>query len=302
MSAAQISIVVPTYNEAADIAATLDAAVSLEHPDVEVIVVDASTDETPAIVSGYGARGVRLIRQTRGRGRAAARNEGILAATGAIVVVLNADVRLPADFAARILAHYAAGADYVLVESRVTNLDRAAPRYIQALHELEYPARPDIEASMHWTEGFSCRREAALAVGLFPEGRSAPLVAGEDGWFGDRLRDAGYRKIFDRTIVVTHVAPERIGDFWRQRVGRGRGWPQVLRDRHGWSTGRIAGVAVKVGVRELPALVVPVPSVWRGWRLARLSSRGRRDWLAMTALDWTDRLARLVGLVGGIRP
>lgn len=296
----RVTIVIPTCNEVADIRATLDSLMALDEDDLEVIVVDASRDATPEIVARYPSPPFRLIRQSRGRGRSAARNEGILAARGEIVVILNADVRLPRDFVRRILPHYAQGADYVLVESRVTNLESAPPRYVQALHELQYPARPDVDARMSWTEGFSCRREAALAVGLFPEGRAVPLVAGEDGWFGDRLAAAGYRKVFDRGIVVTHVMPPDLAGFWRQRVGRGRGWPQVLHERAGWPLPRIMLPVVKVsGLRAL-ALLLPFRALWRGWRLSARSPRGRADWLAFAALDWLESAATLRGLLAGV--
>jgi glycosyltransferase involved in cell wall biosynthesis len=291
--------VVPTRDEAADIAATLDAALALAHDDLEVLVVDDSRDATPAIVARYPSPPVRLLRQSRGRGRAAARNEGILAAGGEIVVVLNADVRLPPDFVRRILPHYAAGADYVLVENRVANVERAAPRYLQALHEHDYPARPDVEAVMQWTEGFSCRRAAALAVGLVPEGSTVPLLAGEDGWFGDRLAAAGYRKAFDRGIVVTHVTPPDLRGFWRQRAGRGQGGPQILHERHGWPLGRIARASVNTIIGRLLELAIPVAPLRRGWRLSAHSSRGRRDWLPFSALAWVESAATAWGIARG---
>ena len=43
-------------------------------------------------------------------------------------------------------------------------------------------------ANMEWTEGFSCRREAALKAGLFPTGFPVAICAGEDGFFGQGLR------------------------------------------------------------------------------------------------------------------
>ena len=106
---ADVSVVIPTRNEADDVRATLDALLALEGGAREIVVVDASDDGTPAVVAGYPPP-VRLVRQSRGRGRAAARNEGILAARGEIVVVLNADVRLPSDFLARILRALRGGA------------------------------------------------------------------------------------------------------------------------------------------------------------------------------------------------
>jgi cellulose synthase/poly-beta-1,6-N-acetylglucosamine synthase-like glycosyltransferase len=295
-----VSIVIPTYNEATDISETLDSLMALTYAPLEVLVVDASGDETPQIVESYPPDRVRLIRQTRGRGRAAARNEGILLARGEIVIILNADVRLPPDFLQRLLPHYAQGADYVLVESRVSNLEHTTARYVQALHEFHYPPRPEVEARMNWTEGFSCRREAALAVGLIPEGEGLTLVAGEDGWFGEMLEAAQYRKVFDRTLVVTHAMPPDLPGFWHQRVGRGQGTVQVWQQRDGWPLNKLTLTIAQLTLLIGLGLLLPLPAVWRGWRLARYSPKGRKDWLAFAALDWIESAANVRGLWIGL--
>jgi glycosyltransferase involved in cell wall biosynthesis len=295
-----VSIIIPTYNEAADIRATLDSLAALDYDDYEVLVVDASGDATPEIVTSYPSSKVKLIRQSRGRGRAAARNEGVLAAQGELVIILNADVSLPRDFIKRILPHYEAGADYVLVESRVTNTQFVMPRYIQALHEFHYPARPDVEARMNWTEGFSCRREAALKVGLIPEGDASPLVAGEDGWFGEKLAEAGYKKVFDRSIVVTHVMPTNLGEFWHQREGRGQGTPQVWFGRDGWTLSKITTQVLMLSIPIGLALLIPIPALWRAWQLSAFSPRRRADWLPFAALGWVESAANLMGLFKGV--
>ena len=294
-----VSIIVPTHNEEADIRETLDSLIALDYADFEVLVVDASSDSTPRIVAGYPAERVMLIRQSRGRGRAAARNEGILAARGEIVVILNADVRLPPDFIQAILPHYERGADYVLVESRVTNTQYATARYVQALHEYYYPPRRDVEDKMNWTEGFSCRRDAAIAVGLIPEGRDVTLVAGEDGWFGEKLAAAGYRKVFDRRIVVTHVMPPDIVSFWHQRVGRGQGTPQVWHGRDGWSLSKIAKTVFGICNLSALALLVPLPAIWRGWQISAYSPHRHSDWMVFAVLNWLESAANLYGLVKG---
>lgn len=295
-----VSIIVPTYNEAADIQDTLEALMVLDYDDLEVLVVDASSDATPQIVSRYPPERVRLVRQSRGRGRAAARNEGILLARGEIVIILNADVRLPRDFIRRLLPHYQAGAEYVLVESVVTNTEHATARYIQALHKLHYPARPEVETNMSWTEGFSCRRAAAIAVGLIPEGAAVPLVAGEDGWFGEKLAAAGYRKIFDRTLIVTQVMPPDLSGFWHQRAGRGQGAIQVWYMRDGWSFRRIVIIVARLCFLSTLSLLFPVLPLYRAFALAYYSPRGRADWLTFAALDWLESLANLCGLINGV--
>ena len=295
-----VSIIIPTYNEADDIRETLESLIALDYEDKEIIVVDASKDETPKIIKNYPSDQVKLIIQSRGKGRAAARNEGIMAARGEIVIILNADVRLPKDFIQCILKHYEAGADYVLVESRITNIEELPARYAQVLHEYYFPPRPDIEARMNWTEGFSCRRSAALAVGLFPEGKTFPLVAGEDGWFGEKLATAGYQKIFDRSIVVTHIAPTSIKGFWDKRIERGRGVPPIWNLRDQWPLKRITRVVVTASVLSGFALIIPIPSIQRAWQQSFFSPRGRKDFLNFIFLDWLTTAGNVWGLIRGV--
>ncbi|MBI5054727.1 MAG: glycosyltransferase family 2 protein [Chloroflexi bacterium] len=295
-----VSIIIPTYNEADDIRQTLDSLVALDYEDKEIIVVDASQDNTPQIVRSYSTKQVTLIIQSRGKGRAAARNEGILAARGEIVIILNADVRLPSDFIQRILKHYEAGADYVLVESRITNIEKLPARYAQVLHEYYFPPRPEIEAHMNWTEGFSCRHSAALAAGLFPEGEAFPLVAGEDGWFGEKLAAAGHKKIFDRSIVVTHIAPASAKDFWDKRIERGRGVPPIWKLRDQWTLTHIIRVVITAAFLSSLALVIPMPSIQRAWQQSLFSPRGRKDFLNFIFLDWLTTAGNVWGLIRGV--
>ena len=91
-------------------------------------------------------------------------------------------------------------------------------------------------ANIEWTEGFSCRREAALKAGLFPTGFPVPICAGEDGFFGQGLRASAAKKAIDLSLQVDHVVPATFREFWRNRQGRGAGSAQVHRflDRWPW--------------------------------------------------------------------
>lgn len=271
----KFSIVVPTYNEEHDIAATLDSLVALDWPDREILIVDDSTDHTPEIVRGYFDRGVRLIRQERREGRCGARNLGILNATGEVVVILNADVRLPLDFLRRIAPYYEKEYDYVLVRSRVANMDDLFARYVECQGAVDhYRTNP---LWMEWTEGFSCRREAAIAAGLFPTGYAVPICAGEDGFFGDGLRCAGARKALDLDIVVEHVAPASLAEYWQIRKGRGKGSAQVRRFLEHWSFMRMYAWALLRLARTAAYAVTVLPVLIVAWRAAGESPRGMRD-------------------------
>lgn len=86
------SIIVPAFNVAKTLPATLDALFAQTFIDFEIIVVDdGSTDTTAAILQEYeGMPGFRVITQ-RNRGLAGARNTGIAAARGLYIGFCDAD-------------------------------------------------------------------------------------------------------------------------------------------------------------------------------------------------------------------
>jgi len=87
-----INVIIPTLNEADQIAATLSDLSRI--PEVETIVVDGgSRDATAALAEALGAR---VLRSTPSR--AAQMNAGAAAASGDIFVFLHADTRLPKEF------------------------------------------------------------------------------------------------------------------------------------------------------------------------------------------------------------
>ncbi len=284
------AVLIPTHNESADIRRTLEAAVAARYPRKEVIVIDdASTDDTAEIVAGYADRGVRLIRMPVNKGVAAARNLGLCSTAAEVVIILNADVILPPDFIERLAPHYEAGADFVVVESQAANVTDLFARFAQAYHDLAYRSNP-VQGKVDWSEGWSCRREAALAVGGFPE--EFPGASGEDAIFVDRLLGR-YKRVYDPAISVTHYVPHTLKEFWKQRLGRGRG---IAYRRFGYEKVRPRlwpmlrawlGVLLWLGSIFLP--------LWQGAKLARHSPRGWRDWPGMVWSHALDVLGHQLG-------
>jgi glycosyltransferase involved in cell wall biosynthesis len=111
-----LTVIVPAYNEAATVEVALRRvrAVPLR---LEIIVVnDASSDGTGAILDGLGKDGLvdRVIHHDKNRGKGAAIRSGVAAATGDVVVVQDADLEYdPADLPALLLPIRSRRADAV---------------------------------------------------------------------------------------------------------------------------------------------------------------------------------------------
>lgn len=87
------SVVIPTYNRATFIEATLQTVLRQTYPHYEVIVVDnASTDNTEELLRPYiGAGQIKFIRHDKNYERARSRNTGMAVARGDFVTLLDSD-------------------------------------------------------------------------------------------------------------------------------------------------------------------------------------------------------------------
>lgn len=92
-----ITVTVPCYNEEASIGDTLERILEIPYPGDRrhiVVISDASTDRTDAIVQTFASRGVELLRLPERRGKTAAENAAGSVLRGDIVVNIDATVRL----------------------------------------------------------------------------------------------------------------------------------------------------------------------------------------------------------------
>ena len=88
-----ISVIVPVYNVEKYLKRCVDSILNQTYTDFELLLVDdGSTDGGPQICDDYAARDprVRVIHKTNG-GLISARNEGIHAARGSYVCILDGD-------------------------------------------------------------------------------------------------------------------------------------------------------------------------------------------------------------------
>jgi cellulose synthase/poly-beta-1,6-N-acetylglucosamine synthase-like glycosyltransferase len=105
----KISITVPAYNEEGQIRGTIQSLLDTDYPADKrqiLIVSDASSDRTDAIVGEYADRGIQLLRMTERRGKGAAENAAAPHLTGEIVINTDASIRIGAASLKPLIARF----------------------------------------------------------------------------------------------------------------------------------------------------------------------------------------------------
>ncbi|GAB3868418.1 bifunctional polysaccharide deacetylase/glycosyltransferase family 2 protein [Dactylosporangium cerinum] len=213
-----VSVVVPAYNEAANIAATVRSLVGNDYPQLEVIVVDdGSTDATAEVVARLGLPGVRLIRQANA-GKPAALNTGVAAARGQLLVLVDGDTVFEPDAVGRLVQPFAdPSVGAVSGNTKVANRGGLLGRW----QHLEYVVGFNLDRRMF--DLGECMPTIPGAIGAF---RRAALLD-VDGVPGDTLAEdtdltmavlrAGWRAVYAERAVAWTEAPATLRQLWRQR-------------------------------------------------------------------------------------
>jgi glycosyltransferase involved in cell wall biosynthesis len=212
VSQVRVSVIVPTFNRAADVARCLDALERQTFKDFEVLVCDdGSTDDTAEVVSRYENRlNVRYHWAENFGGPARPRNAGVRLARGEYVAFLDADDWWMPEKLERSLCHLERGADFVYHDLYfVPRTGQARFRRKSPTAALETPAFDSLLRAGNVINNSSVvvRRALMENIGGFSEERN--LIAGEDyeAW----LRVARLTDRFERI-------PDALGYYW---VGSG---------------------------------------------------------------------------------
>lgn len=99
----RISIVMPAYNEEAVIGAILDRVARLGIADEILVVDDGSQDRTAEVAAEHAL--VRVVQHPYNVGNGAAVKSGIRAATGDVIVLMDADGQHPPEEVPNLLQH-----------------------------------------------------------------------------------------------------------------------------------------------------------------------------------------------------
>lgn len=118
-----VSIITPSYNQAAYLEQTLLSVLNQDHAPIEYIVVDgASKDASVEIIKKYSARLAYWVSEKDG-GQAEAINKGFARATGEIIAWLNSDDYYLAGAVGAAVKIFEANPDVVLVYGNMLAVD-----------------------------------------------------------------------------------------------------------------------------------------------------------------------------------
>jgi cellulose synthase/poly-beta-1,6-N-acetylglucosamine synthase-like glycosyltransferase len=310
-----VSVLIPAFNEAKVIAATVARVLESAEVAIEVIVIDdGSKDGTGDIVAaafGNDAR-VRLLRLANG-GKARALNAGLEHARGEIVIALDADTQFePLTIArlARWFADPAVGA--VAGNAKVGNRVNLVTRW----QALEYVTAQNLERrALAWFDAITvvpgavgAWRMAALAhCGGYP----ADTLA-EDQDLTIAVQRAGWKVLYDQDAIAWTEAPQTFAGLMQQRYRWAFGTLQCLwKHRAILRTGQPRGLA-RVGLPQawlfqigfgllsplidlalLVSMVTTALSLWEHGAAASTAELMRLGsyWLVFSAIDllaaWT---------------
>jgi N-acetylglucosaminyl-diphospho-decaprenol L-rhamnosyltransferase len=298
MAAPRLSVVVPTH-DTRDL--TLRCLASIRKPmagGADVVLVDDGSRDGTAEAVGERFPAVRVVRHEAARGFTASANDGLRAATGDVLLLLNSDTEADDEALPRVVEAFASDARLGVASPRLLDLDRtpqwsggAAPTLpwlfllasglpaalaaVPGYRRLR-PVRSETGGRIDWVTG------AAMAIRRATWDEVGPLDTrfrfyGQDLDLCLRASDAGWRvRVVDGATVV-HVGGATIGA--RPGAARGRSHPGLLwtdlllwaEKRHGraWALAaarRLAlGARLRLVARRLRGSVLP-PGESAPWR------------------------------------
>ena len=263
-----VSVLIPAHNEAAVIQRSVRAALDMDYPSFEVIVIDdGSTDGTLAALQPllHYPR-LRIVRKHSNEGKAMALNDVLSLARGDILLNLDADAEPDPQLLTKMMPHFAAPrVAAVTGNPRVRNTDT----FLARLQAVEFSSIISLlrRAQRIWGRVVTVsgvvaayRRSAVFDVGGF-----SPDMPTEDIELTWKLQRRFYDVRYEPAAVCWMTVPLSLRGLYRQRLRWARGLLQVLRRHKGvmasWKCRRLWPVYIESSLSVLWALCFVVLTI-----------------------------------------
>jgi biofilm PGA synthesis N-glycosyltransferase PgaC len=229
-----VTVLIPAYNEERVITGSAGAALAVDYPELEVLVLDdGSTARTTGVAQPATSRDsrCRVIRDEVNRGKAERLNEGLRLAKHELVVVTDADTHMHPQAVKRLVAR-------ILTEPRIAAV-AGAPHVTNAssfLATMQVLEAASIIGLIRRTQSLTGRvgtvagvlalfkRDAVIAAGGYDS-----RMATEDIDLTWRLTLAGWETAYEPHALVGMQVPATVKALWAQRKRWARGQGEVMR-------------------------------------------------------------------------
>ena len=269
-----VTVVIPVCNNVSGVLSLVSALRGLR-----VIVVDDGSSPPIGPDDFAGAHcDIEVLRHSRNKGPAAARNTGLAACTTDFVAFLDSDVAPRRGWLEALLGHFC-DPTVALVAPRIVGLahsENVVARY-EAVHssldlgQREAPVLPHSTVSYVPSAAIICRRSAIRDVGGFDE----TMRSGEDVDLCWRLIETGARLRYEPIALVAHDHRTELRDWLARKAFYG-GSAAPLSVRHpdktapvvisGWALTAWILMALGTSLSQLASIVV---AILTGHRIAR---------------------------------
>jgi glycosyltransferase involved in cell wall biosynthesis len=225
----KISVIVPVYNSANTLAQCLAAVAASDDPHFECLVVDdGSTDDSRTIARQFP---VRLLELAGGPfGPAYARNRGAEAASGEILLFVDADVVICPDTLSGMAKRLRDQPEIDAVFGSYDDSPAAGnfiSQYKNLFHHFFHQQGRE-QAETFWAGCGAVRRRVFFEVGGFDE-RRYPRPCIEDIELGYRLTGAGHRVVLSKQVQVKHLKQWTLRSMIKSDVvDRGIPWTLLI--------------------------------------------------------------------------
>lgn len=213
----KISIIMPAYNEGENIINSIKAALSVDYPKKEIIVVDdESTDDTLKKARKMSSKEVRVFTKKHS-GKAGSVNFGIKKASGDIIMVLDADTYPDKNCLKEIVPYF----ENPKIMAALPVIKIHEPKnIIEKCQVVEYSIMAFLKRTFYFIGSMNCtpagafiRKSFLKKYGGFDEGNIT-----EDFEMGLRIQSKNYQIAQSFESQVYTIVPRNLKKLLRQRV------------------------------------------------------------------------------------
>ncbi|RLI97330.1 MAG: hypothetical protein DRO99_03150, partial [Candidatus Aenigmatarchaeota archaeon] len=233
----RVSVIIPAYNEAGNIAVTIKSVLNLDYPRrlLETIVVnDCSTDDTGRIASGFAKDGsIKLLNNSKNRGKAYSLNRAIKVCKGDYIACVDADSMVEPSILKKMIGYFGdpsigAVTPALKIWKPKNFLEKA--QYAEYLLNIFLRKMLSFLDAVHVTPGvFSLyRKDVLLEIGGFEEDNLT-----EDMEIALKIHKHGYKIENELSAESYTICPAKWMELYRQRLRWYRGAIQnAIKYRH----------------------------------------------------------------------